>query len=126
MPINATKAIISIGVGVADEALGYWDEQSGRAESFKNAADIGRLLAAMTGYGLQAFSPRHAAIGETIATAATPLLVKSISAVIRRQIGQSAAAFRPRMAAATMRPMLNAPGARVGAQLPEFESVRIW
>lgn len=124
MPIDATKAIISAGVGVADEALSYWDEKSGRMASFQNATDIGRLLATMAGYGLQAFMPRQAAFGETLATAATPLLVKSISAVIRGQIGTSA--FRPRVAMASMRPMLSAPPRSVGGQLPEFESVRIW
>lgn len=129
MPINATKAIISVGVGVADEALSYWDEQSGRTESFKTATDIGRLLLALAGYGLQAFSPRYAAMGETLAVASTPLLVKSISAVIRKQVS-APAAFRPRMAVpagAPMRPMLSVPATRsVRAQVPEFEQVLLW
>ena len=126
--INTTKVLIAVGVGGADEALGYWDEQSGRTESFKNASDIGRLLAALVGYGAQAFFPRYAAMGETVATASTPLLVKSIVSVVRQNMGQ-AAAFRPRGARVRQPVRLLGEGAgagarRVGAILPEFETVR--
>ena len=128
--INTTKALIAVGVGGADEALAYWDEQAGRTENFKTASDIGRLLAALVGYGLQAFSPRYAAMGETVATASTPLLVKSIVKVVRQNVG-TPSAFRPRVGVPRrlgLSAPAGAPGGarRVGAQLPEFQTMQLW
>ena len=81
MPINMTKSLTSVGVGVVDEVLEYWDARAAvpRTESFRTWKDIGRLVMAGTGYALQAFMPRYSDLGETLAISATPLLVKSIA-----------------------------------------------
>lgn len=83
MGIAMDRTLTSVGVGVLDEVLEWWDEKAGRTESFKTYKDIGRLVVAGIGYGLQVFMPKQARLGETLALSATPLLVKSIAKPIR-------------------------------------------
>lgn len=117
MAINVQRSLIAAGVGVVDEALEYWDEQpGGTTEAFKSKKDLGRLVLAGLGYGLQAFMPAQAQLGETIALAATPLLVKSIAKPLRAQlkIGVSTMAFRARSPVSTI--PIPAPAAPPGMQ----------
>lgn len=81
--ISMTKVAISVGVGAVDEILEVWDEKSGRTGSFKTFRDYGRIAMPVVGYGLQLFMPRYANLGETLAVASTPLLVKSIARIVR-------------------------------------------
>ena len=78
--IDYSRAAIAVGVGLGDELITDWDENvtPARTESFRTAKDLWRLGASMVGYGLQVFQPRYAKFGDTLATAATPLLVKSV------------------------------------------------
>ncbi len=89
MPIDLVRSGISAGVGVVDEVLESMDANAGRVKSFRTATDIGRLVIAGVGYGLQVFMPRQAKLGETLALSATPLLVKSIAKPIRATMGKA-------------------------------------
>jgi len=88
--IDFRKTGVSVGVGVVDEVLEWWDEKSGRTETFRTAKDIGRLVEAGLGYAIQIFWPKQARIGEALALSATPLLVKSIAKPIRAMLPTSA------------------------------------
>lgn len=94
MAIDMVKAGVSAGVGVVDEVLEWWDEKSGRTESFRTATDIGRLAIAGLGYAIQIFWPRQSRLGEAMALSATPLLVKSIAKPVREAMGATAGASR--------------------------------
>ncbi len=94
MGIDFVKTGISVGVGGLDEVMEYWDEKTGRTESFRNAKDITRLVAAGLGYAMQIFWPRQARLGESLALSATPLLVKSIAKPIRAAMTSSQAGSR--------------------------------
>lgn len=88
--IDWGKALTAIGVGVGDELVADWDESTTppRTEPFKTAQDIARLIAAIGGWGLAAFSPKYTRIGETLGIAATPLLVKTAWAAVAAQQGE--------------------------------------
>jgi hypothetical protein len=105
MAINTGKLITAAGVGVVDEVLEYWDAHStpARTESFRTATDIGRLLMVGVGLGAQIFMPRYAALGETLATAATPLLVKSIAKPVKKSLKIEEALAVPRRVAPPLR-----------------------
>ena len=98
MGIDFVKTGISVGVGGLDEVTEWWDEKTGRTESFRNAKDITRLVAAGLGYAMQIFWPKQARLGESLALSATPLLVKSIAKPIRAAMTSSQAGrtFVPR------------------------------
>ena len=99
MKLDAAKIFTSVAVGGADEALGFWDEKSGRTKSFQNAVDIGRAVMVLGGYGLQAFMPRYGSLGDTLVTASIPLLTKSVVSVLRTTVFKGAsrvASFSPR------------------------------
>lgn len=113
MAINIMKAVIAGGVGVVDEVAERNDKTAGRTESFKNATDIYRTAAVVIGYGLQVFMPKYASFGDTLATAATPLFVKSLAKPVMGAVsGNSAPAaeryFAPRRAASGLRAGLGA------------------
>lgn len=113
MAINMQKSLISVGVGVVDEVLEYWDEQPGGSkEPFQSKKDLGRLVLAGIGYGLQAFMPAQAQLGEAIALSATPLLVKSIAKPLRTALGiKEGVSFRARSPVSTIPiPVPSAPG----------------
>ena len=132
MAIDIGRSLTSAAVGLADEVMEWWDENEGRTESFKTAKDIGRLVIAGVGYGLQVFMPRQARLGETLALSATPLLVKSIAKPVRASFKKGAATE----AAYTPRRRANAPvpapaGTPVNASVhrsyaPEFADVILW
>lgn len=119
MAINMQKSLIAAGVGVVDEVLEYWDEQPGGSQlPFQSKKDLGRLVLAGLGYGLQAFMPAQAQLGETIALAATPLLVKSIAKPLKAALltprAATAMAFRARSPVSTI--PIPAPAAPPGMQ----------
>lgn len=78
--MDLMKVVIAGGVGAGDILLEKWDEKATppRTKSFQKATDIGRLIAVVGGHALGMLMPKQASLGETIATAATPLLVHSI------------------------------------------------
>ena len=80
MPIDFTKSAISAGVGVVDELLDRMDAKSTppRTGQFRTFQDMGRIAIAGAGYALQAFMPKYASLGETLALSGTPLLAKTI------------------------------------------------
>ena len=81
------KIVTAIGVGAGDEVAIYFDQKNGWVKPFQNATDLYRVGATLGGYGLQAFMPRYAKLGDTLATASTPLLTKSVISVVRAQMG---------------------------------------
>lgn len=84
--MNMTKLGIAIGVGVVDEALEYFDSTAAvpRTGHFKTWRDYARIGMPLGGLALAMWKPgRFGNIGETIATASTPLLVKSIIKMAR-------------------------------------------
>jgi|GEM_PF-2379925 len=126
--INMMKSAVSLGVGVVDEGIEWWDERSGRAEPFRRATDIVRLLGAGLGYAMQVFWPQQQALGEALALSTTPLLVKSVAKPIRSAISQqvSAPAFVPRRAPAgtgtVSSRVASYPASRTE---PEFSGIRL-
>ena len=129
MAVDVMKSGLAVGVGVLDEVMESWDEKEGRVEPFRNATDISRILIAGLGYGLQMFMPRYARLGEGLALAGTPLLVKSIAAPLREAIGGGGAsrfvprgnAFRPARA-----PMSGSPsGVGFNPGKPEFSDAKL-
>lgn len=79
MPINLTKAFTAVGVGVIDDVLERNDNKEGRTGIQKRWSDWARIGLVVGGYGVTYFMPRYADIGETVALASTPLLVKTIA-----------------------------------------------
>ena len=132
MPIDIGRSLTSVGVGLADVVMEWWDENEGRTESFKTAKDIGRVVIAGLGYGLQVFMPRQAKLGETLALSATPLLVLSIAKPVRESFKKGAAteaAYAPRRRAHA--PVPAPAGAPVNAPVhrsyyPEGEKAIAW
>lgn len=129
MAIDVTQSGVSAGVGILDEIMEWWDEKAERTESFRTATDISRLMVAGLGYGLQAFMPRQARLGETLALSATPLLVKSVASPLRSMLAEAAPrssqVFVPRRRVAT--PLAPAaPAAEVErSYVPGFNDARI-
>ena len=93
MRIDAGKVAVSAGVGIADEALAYLDEKWAKTEPFRTATDVGRLVITGLGFAMQAFDMRPR-LGETVALAAMPLLVKSIAKPVRAAIGEQVSPVR--------------------------------
>ena len=94
MAIDIGKSLVSVGIGVVDEVLERQDALNDRTESFKTWSDIGRLVGAAAGYGIQAFMPRQEKWGEALALSATPLLVKSIAKPLMENLSGEAKSSR--------------------------------
>ncbi len=117
MAINVQGLLTGGAVGVADVGLEYWDTKSARTGSFKTATDLGRLGMVVGGLALAQFMPRYARLGETVAIAAMPLLVKSV-----------AKAVAPSLTSQRYAPMqrhIVTPAQRVQARAQEFDTVRM-
>lgn len=82
MAINGTKLMVSAAVGVADEAAAWWDQDTGRAEPFRTATDILRLLGTVGGLALQSMTTGYEDIGEAMSLASLPLVMKSVKTVL--------------------------------------------
>ena len=120
MAIDVMKGVLAAGVGVADELVADWDESTTppRTEPFKTAQDLGRLGLVLVGYGVQAFQPRYSNLGDTIATASMPLLVKSVWNAVAAQGTTRRVTYTPRRTKQAAR--YPAP-----AYEPQFEGVRL-
>lgn len=119
MAVDITRSLISVGVGVVDEVLEGQDANAGRTKSFRTWQDIGRLVIAGLGYGLQVFVPNQSRLGETLALSATPLLVKSIAGPVMRAVtgGPTTKSSVEQFVARK----------KVGRSYqPEFDGVRAW
>ena len=101
--INLTKVGVGIGVGVVDDVLEDQDRQNGRTRPFERWTDWGRLIAVAGGHALGMFMPRQFNLGETIATAATPLATKTVISAVRAGAGggSGSSLFSKRAAGAT-------------------------
>lgn len=122
--ISFAKVGVSVGVGVADEILEVMDEKSGRTGSFKTFRDYGRIAMPVVGYGLQLFMPRYANLGEALALSSTPLLVKSISRVIRGGTSAARRVSNPIVNGISAGPVSRRV-ATMGSQ-SEFQTTRAW
>lgn len=92
--INLTKALTAAAVGVGDELA----ERNNRAVLGNvELLDAYRLGAVLLGHAAGIFMPRYGALGETVATAATPLAVKSIARMAK--LGTTGRSFTPRSVA---------------------------
>lgn len=86
-----------IAVGLIDDQLERNDAKNGRTAAFKTATDIGRAAMVVGGVAVGLLAPSRIKMwGETVATAALPLLTKSVLASIsttsvRRQVSSFAA-----------------------------------
>jgi len=86
MRVDLTRVGVAVLAGAVDEVLEAWDEREGRIEPFRTATDIGRLVLCGLGYLMQIFDIRPR-LGESLAIAETPLLVKSIAKPVKAAIG---------------------------------------
>lgn len=118
--INITKMAVAAGVGGLDEFLEMQDASATtpRTGFFKTWRDYGRIGMVGIGLAAQAFMPKYAALGETIAVAATPLLMKSIIKMVRKVEYAQPAAVRQLQYRPISRP--------VSGRVPEFDSTRIF
>jgi hypothetical protein len=97
MKINWMNEVVAVGVGGADEGMGYWDEKSGRVGAFKTALDWGRIGMVVLGAvgTMWNFYPK---IAEPMLNSATTLLTKSAVSAIRSGMGTAShAATRTRV-----------------------------
>lgn len=120
LKINITKMAVAAGVGGLDEFLEIQDAQASvpRTGFFKTWRDYGRIGMVGLGLATQAFLPKYANLGETIAVAATPLLMKSVIKQVRGVAYSQPAAVRQLQYRPISRP--------VGGRVPEFEETRIF
>lgn len=121
--MNMTKLGIAIGVGVVDEALEYFDSTAAvpRTGHFKTWRDYARIAMPVGGLALAMWKPgRYGSFGETIATASTPLLVKSIVKMAR------SSAYTQQIAGPRVAQRIPA-GTRVGTLMhqEEFKTTRV-
>lgn len=121
--MNMIKLGIAIGVGVVDEALEYFDSTAAtpRTGHFKTWRDYARIGMPLGGLALAMWKPgRFGAIGETVATASTPLLVKSIIKMARNT------AYTQQVAGPRVQQRIPA-GNRVGTLMhqQEFKTTRV-
>jgi len=90
--IEWKNVLVGVGVGGADEVLGYWDEKSGRT-GLGTAVNIGR--AAMVALGALGVATGYFhKYAEPVMNAATPLLTKSVIQAIRNQVNSGATTAR--------------------------------
>lgn len=124
MGMDWTNPVVGIVVGGVDEGLEYWDAKSvpARTKPFQNAADIGRAIMVLGGFGVGMFMPRYAKMGNVIGTASTALLTKSVIQAVRSAMGTPAAsrAFQPR------RSVAYGPMPVMQTTVPEFEGQRTY
>lgn len=126
MPVDLTKSGIAVAVGLADEGLEWWDREEKRTKTFQNASDIGRLIGAILGYGIQVLVPRYARYGEALALGSTPLLVKSIAVPVKAAM---TAPKKEQVFVPVRRKALPPPDTRTDfrrSYIPEFENVQQW
>ncbi|GEM_PF-4305233 len=98
MAINLIKAGTALGVGVVDTILKKQDDTARRAE-WKRWSAIARIGFVAGGYGLAALGPRNMQeYGETVAIAATPLLVHELAKMLDKPTAKEYT-FSPRMVA---------------------------
>ena len=76
--INLTTIGVAAAVGVVDELLERQDNAKGRKD-FARWSYISRLLSVVGGHAVGQFFTQWSSLGETVATASTPLLVKSLA-----------------------------------------------
>jgi len=93
MRVDLTRVGVAVLAGAVDEVLEAWDEREGRIGPFRTATDIGRLVLCGLGYLMQIFDIRPR-LGESLAIAETPLLVKSIAKPVKAAIGAPAGGVR--------------------------------
>ena len=109
MALDLTKAAVAAGVGVADELI----ERQGFAAGGLAGEEWFRIVAVLGGHLTGMMMPKWANLGETVATAATPLLVKTVARKIMEGGGAAKEGFRPRdvMAGAAARAWVPTAGA---------------
>lgn len=127
MAIDIKKQGISYLVGGAVVALEYWDQKATtpRTKPFRTAADIGVVVGNLGGMALQQFMPKYAALGETIAVATGPLLVKAIVRAVKPEWTWAAQGSQT-SGGYVQRRMATRTSGRVSdnVTLPEFEGAR--
>ena len=93
MAIDYVRSAESAGVGVLDELMEGWDQTKGRdPNKFTNAKNLYRIVVTAAGYALQAFMPKQAKLGETLALSGTPLLAKTVVHFVRTRSATPATA----------------------------------
>ena len=95
--VDLGKVSVSVGVGVVDEVLQFADAKATipRTGSFKTWQDWGRLGLAVIGYLGPSFMPKHTSLFDTIATAVTPLVVKTLAVPLKSAMGIAGAVGSP-------------------------------
>lgn len=87
--VDFGKVTAAVGVGVVDEVLQYADAKATipRTGAFKTWQDWGRIGLAAIGYFGPSFMPRYSKFFDTLATAATPLVVKTLAVPLKSAMG---------------------------------------
>mgnify|MGYP001613731330 FL=1 len=100
--INIARAVTAVGVGVVDDVLERMDDGAGR-RGFQRWSAWGRVLLVAGGHVATLMGRGQITnTGETVATAATPLLYKELAAMVIAPAAQGAA-FTPRRTASDVR-----------------------
>lgn len=121
MAINFQHVAVSGAVGVLDEALERMDAKAGRVGNFKTYRDYARIGLPVLGLAAGYLSPKWAALGDTVATASIPLLVKSVAQVV---VPAGTATMVSRVSRPAVSPVSRA---QVGTLMPqdEFRTTRV-
>jgi hypothetical protein len=121
LKFNFQSIVTAVVVGAADEALERMDAKvPERTAAMKGYKDYFRIGATVLGLGAGIIMPKYHAIGDALATASIPLLVKSLSKVVMAEGTASRAYGR-----AQSRSVTGALGRSVSSRSPEFDAVRM-
>ena len=96
--INLVKSIVTpVAVGAVDEVLERMDNKEGRT-GYSRWSSILRVVAVAAGHALTLMGPGriYQEVGEGVAIAATPLLVKDLAVTLVQAQGGSPSYFAPR------------------------------